>query len=544
MRDNRKSGFSIVGAVLGVALCLAAAGPARAQIIERDMHRGIMEDPMALDPQYSVRPVERAILADLFSGLVVEDSAGVLQPEMAASWQVENKGRRWVFTLRQGVKWSDGRPVVAEDFVYAFQRLLAPRTTAPFASMFYIIAAAESLHAGKERDPAALGVRAKDPQTLVFELVRPTPYFLSMLAHPSAVPLRRDLIEGDGDNWMRPGRMVSNGTYILGEWLPGRYIKLRKNWGFYDPAQAVIDNVYYDIVDEGEVALERFFAGELDILSDIPREWTAELMDKAPEAVRLFPTLTVDYLVFNTRRIPFDNVNVRKALALAIDSRELVTEVLARGEIPADGMLPKGMANQREAARPAPPDPRAARRPESPEQKREKAEEILKLTGYGVRDSLRVTLAYNNNPTHRKIVEAIAASWRKLGIQVDLYANHYAVHYGDLGIGDFEIARAGWIADFNDPMAVLELFRSKNDPFNYGNFSDDRFDRQLAQADAQADPRERSIGLRRAHERALSLYPVIPLYHHSSRHLVAPRVVGWEDNVRDIHPSRWLNLEE
>jgi oligopeptide transport system substrate-binding protein len=290
----------------------AIAGPASAQIIERELHRGVMEGPSHLDPQYAYRAVEQSILTDLFMGLVVQDAAGQPLPGAAESWEVKKKGRRWIFKLREGLKWSDGRVLVAGDFVYAFQRLLSPQSVAPFASMFYPIAGARALHSSKAGDVTTLGVTAKDKRTLIFDLEKPTPHFLMLLNHPAAFPLRKDLIERGDDSWTRPGRMVSNGAYILGEWLPGRYVKLRKNWGFYDPASVNIDNIFYDIVEHGEVALERFFSGELAILSGVRRDRIAGLLETAPEVVRLHPTLTTDYLVFNTKRPPFNDPRVRQ----------------------------------------------------------------------------------------------------------------------------------------------------------------------------------------------------------------------------------------
>lgn len=529
-------------ALAGVVIA-ASAAPAGAQIVERELHRGVMEGPMGLDPQYITHPVERSILADIFMGLVTEDASGHPQPGVAENWSVENKGRRWVFNLRQNLKWSDGRPLTAEDFVYSFQRLLAPHSTAPFAPMFHVIVGAKALHSGKANDGSALGVKAKNNHTLVFDLESPVPYFPSLLTHPSAYPLRQDQIERNADSWTRPGRMVTNGAYILGEWLPGRHVKLRKNWGFFDPVSVNIDNIYYDIVEHEEAALEHFFAGELAILSDVPREKFAELMAKAPESARLHPTLTTDYLVFNAERPPFDDVRVRQALSLAVDSYGLVKKVLDDSEIPATGMLPDGMANLWLPGPPPTPEaPRAPKRPVSPERKIEQAKLLLENAGYGATGSLRITLHYNNDETHQKIAQAIAKMWKKIGVRTDVYGNHYAVHYGDLGLGEFDVARAGWIADFDDPMAILDLFQSKNEQFNYGAFADDKFDRLLNQANSRGKPEERAIGLYRAHEQAMTQFPVVPLYHHASRNLVSPAVTGWNDNVSNIHPSRFLDL--
>lgn len=520
-------------------------GTAGAQIIERELHRGVTDGPNHLDPQSAYRPVEHAILSDLFMGLVAENAAGDPIPGAAESWEVKQKGRRWIFKLRADLKWSDGRPLVAGDFVYAFQRLLAPQSAAPFASIFYPIAGAMALHASKAGDPATLGVTAKDKRTIIFDLERPTPYFLTLLTHPAAFPLRKDLIEKGGDGWTRPGRMVSNGAYILAEWLPGRHVKLRKNWDFFDPATVYVDNIFYDIVDTGEVALERFFSGDLAILSGIPRERIPGIMETAPEVVRLYPTLTTDYLVFNTKKPPFNDPRVRQALALAIDSRSLVNVALDQGEIPAAGMLPEGMTSLRTPAQPKQEGPYPPKRPLSPSAKRGMAKQLLTNAGLGANGALRITLHYNNNnDTHQKVADAIADMWDQIGVSADLYGNHYNVHYGDLGIGDFDVARAGWIADYNDPTAVLELFLSDNERFNYGGFADKEFDKLLNQAAGQSDPRERAIGLYRAHQRAMEQYPVVPLYHHASRNLVAPTLTGWEDNIRDIHPSRYLNLPD
>lgn len=543
MAEPRYFGKLLGIIVISAIVATTGAIESGAQIVERDFHRGIMEGPSGLDPQYATRQVEFSILTDLFMGLTTRDASGNLQPGVAESWTVENNGRRWVFRLRGDVKWSDGRPLVAEDFVFSFQRLLAPDSGAPFASMFGMIVGAAGSDPKGSGNGDPLGVTAPNRRTVIFNLERPAPYLPSLLAHPAAFPLRRDLIERNVESWTRPGRMVTNGPYMLGEWLPGRYVKLRKNWGFHDPASVILDNVFYDIVDQGELALERFFSGELDVLSGLPRDWLPELVEEAPEVVRLHPTLTVDYLVFNMGRPPFDDVRVRQALALAIDSRGLVNDALDRGSAPASGMFPD-FGEKVRADGVGPEGPRARKRPASPESRRAEAKRLLEIAGYGARGSLRLTLHYNNNERNRKVAEAIAEMWKAVGVDADLYGNHYAVHYGDLGLGDFEVARAGWIADFNDPVAVLDLFRSNNGRFNYGGFSDDRFDRLLEQANTQMDSKQRLVLLSRAHDRAMSQFPVAPLYHHASRHLVSLGVTGWEDNVLNVHPSRFLNRTE
>ncbi len=525
------------------AVLIMPAAEATAQLIEKEIRRGIMENPVRLDPQFATLSSERAVLADLFLGLVTEDGVGRIQPGAAESWEVRDAGLTWIFKLRADQKWSDGRPLEARDFEYAFQRLLSPQSGAPFASMFYNISGAEALHNGRADDPRALGVTARDKATLVFRLVEPSPQFLAQLVHHSAYPLRKDHVERADESWTRPGKMVTNGPYILSEWLPGNYLKLAKNWRFYDPASVSIDNVFYDVVEFIESARERFFAGKLHTLSDIPREAVSALMEEAPEAVRLYPSLTVDYLVFNTKKPPFNDPRVREALALAVDSPTLVRRVLDGGDIPAKGLMPEGLAGIREPETVQRKGPYPLPRPLSAQEKREAAKLLLTDAGFGVQDTLRLTLHYNANGIHQKVAEAVAEMWKRIGVRADLYSNDYTVHYGDLGLGEFDIARAGWIADYNDPTAYLMLFDPKSERFNYGRFGDAEFERLLAAASKQ-EPSARAITLHRAEQLAMKRFPIIPLYHHASRNLVAPSVAGWEDNVRDIHPSRYLELRE
>lgn len=519
------------------------AGEAPAQLIEKEIRRGVMDNPVRLDPHFAMLSSESAILADIFLGLVTEDAAGNILPGAAESWEVRDAGLTWIFKLRADQKWSDGRPLEAKDFEYAFRRLLAPQSGAPFASMFYNISGAEAHHKGRTDDPRALGITARDKSTLIFKLVERSPQFLAQLVHHSAFPLRKDHVERTDESWTRPGKMVTNGPYILSEWLPGNYAKLAKNWRFYDPASVTIDNVYYDIVEFVESATDRFFSGNLHTLSDIPRDAIAGLMEAAPEAVRLYPSLTVDYLVINTQKPPFNDPRVREALALAIDSPTLVRRVLDGGDMPAEGLLPDGIAGIREPEAVERKGPYPLARPLSAQEKRAAAKLLLTDAGFGVQDTLRLTLHYNANGEHQKIAEAVAEMWKRVGVRTDLYSNDYTVHYGDLGLGEFDIARAGWIGDYNDPSAFLSLFDPKSERFNYGRFIDPEFEKLLATA-AKQEPQARGVTLHRAEQLAMKKFPIIPLYHHASRNLVATSVSGWEDNVRNIHPSRYLELTE
>lgn len=534
--------LALAGAVAVAAIAVTAV-PAQAQFIEKDIRRGVTDSPLKLDPQFALLPSERAILHDLFIGLVTEDASGAIIPGAAESWEASRNGLTYTFQLRAGQKWSDGQLLEARDFVYGFQRLLAPRSGSPYASLFYNIEGAEVLHKGETDDVRKLGVKATTPRTVVFTLTERSPQFLSQLAHQAGFPLRRDLVEKVDRSWTRPGKMVSNGAYTLAEWLPGRYVRLARHLGFFDSAAIEIDNVYYNVIEDPEAGIERFFAGKLDIFSGLPRDRGAELMRSTPNVARMYPTLTVDYLVFNTKKPPLDDPRVREALALAIDSQTLVRKTLRGGEIPARGILPQGLANLREPAGPAREGPYPVARPYSPAEKREIAKELLDQAGQGAREAIRLTLRYNVGETNEMVAEAIADMWKKIGIQVTLYGGEYSVHYDDLAAGDFEVARAGWAADYDDPTAYLMLFQSTTERFNYGRFADGDFNKLMVQA-ARQDAQTRPVTLYRAAETAMKKYPVVPLYQHASRTLVGTRVRGWSQNIRDIHPSRFLSLTD
>ncbi|UCH74013.1 MAG: peptide ABC transporter substrate-binding protein [Rhodospirillales bacterium] len=538
----------LVRPILTCLLCLTAiflfpSGEVPAQLVEREIRRGIMDNPVRLDPHFAALAPERAILADLYIGLVTENAAGQIEPGAAESWEVRDDGMTWVFKLRAGQNWSDGRPLVAGDFEYAFRRLLAPQSGALFASMFYNIEGAEILHKGRDGEEGSLGVTATDDATLVFRLTHRSPQFLAQLVHHSAYPLREDQVERADESWTRPGKMVTNGPYILSEWLPGNYLKLSKNWRFFDPASVTMDHVYYDVVEFIESATERFFSGTLHTLSGVPRDAIAGLMEQAPEVVRIHPSLTVDYLVINTRKPPFNDPRVREALALAVDSPTLVRRALDGGEIPADGLLPDGLAGVREPEAPPRKGPFPIPRPLSAREKRDAAKLLLTDAGFGVQDTLRLTLHYNANGAHQKVAETVAEMWKRVGVRTDLYSNDYVVHYGDLGLGEFDVARAGWVGDFNDPAAFLMLWDSESERFNYGRFKDAEFEKLMTTA-ARQEPAAREVTLHRAEQLAMKRFPIIPLYQHASRNLVATNVVGWEDNVRDLHPSRYLDLTD
>ncbi|WP_340146652.1 peptide ABC transporter substrate-binding protein [Halomonas sp. PA16-9] len=257
-----------------------------------------MGEPASLDPHKISGKWENDVVGDLFEGLITEAIDGTRIPGAAESWEISNDGTEYTFTLRSDAKWSDGEPVTADDFVFAFQRILDPATAANYAYLLYPIKNAEAVYAG-EVDTSALGVKAIDATTLQITLERSTPYFLDQLSHYTAYPLPRHVVEEHGNEWSRPGNMVSNGAFQLEDWQSQTRITATRNPNFHDADAVALDEVVYFPIEERNTALNRFRAGEIDIAREFPTQQYKWLQENLPEAVQVAPYLGIYYYVFN-----------------------------------------------------------------------------------------------------------------------------------------------------------------------------------------------------------------------------------------------------
>ena len=269
---------------------------------------------------------------------------------------------------------------------------------------------------------------------------------------------------------------------------------------------------------------------------DFASEQIDWLKENLPDETRISPWLGIHYYAINTRKAPFDNPALRQALAMAIDREALTDKVLRTGELPAYSFVPPGTGNYGEPAyvewREVPQDERLAR-----------AKELLAEAGFGPDDPLRLQLRYSTSETHKKVAVAVAAMWKALGVQTELFNSEVKVHYNDIQEGNFQVARAGWIADYNDPQNFLYLMDSSTGVLNYAGYASDGYDRLMADASATEDLEKRADLLRQAEAIAMADMPNIPLYYYISKDLVAQYVKGWVDNIKDIHRTRWLTVE-
>ncbi len=519
-------------AALGLGLAVALTGGAQAEKVLRVGNDG---EPQSMDPHYISTVQTSRISDDLIMGLLTYGQDGEPIPGAAESWTISEDGKTYTFKIRDHM-WSDGTPVTAHDFVYAWQRILNPETGAEYASLLYVVKAAEDVNAGKV-GLDGLGATAVDDKTLRVELENPAAYFLAQLAHQTAFPVPKHVVEKHGRDWTKPENMVVNGPYKLVEWIPNVSTELVKNDKFYDAENVAIDRVVYYSIEDRTAIQKRFRAGEIHIGRDIASEQIDWLRENMADSLRIAPYAGIYYYVFRSDKEPFNDVRVRTALSMAINREVITDKVLRTGEVPAYSFVPPGTDNYGEPSY-------AEWKGQSYGEAVEQAKALLGEAGYGPDNPLKITLRYNTSENHKRIAVAVQSMWKKLGVNAELFNTDGKIHYSDLKQGDFEVARAGWIADYNDPQNFLFLMETKTGPINYSKFGDERFDGLMAEAAAVADLGQRASIMQKAEAIAMEGQPVAPIYYYVSKQLISPDVVGWVDNTPDRHPTRFLDLKQ
>jgi len=528
---------SFAGALALSAILLTgtALDSGRAEAAEMVVYNG--GDVTSLDPHKLSGDWEDRVAGDIYEGLMTEDPKARPVAGQAESYEISDDGLTYTFHLREDARWSDGEPVTAEDFVYAFQRLQDPKTAAQYAYLQYPIKNAEAINTGKIEDLSQLGVKAIDDKTLEITLERPTPYFLGALTHYTAYPVPKHLIETNPDDWVQIGTIVTNGPYKPVEWVPGSHVLTAKNEEWYGVDDLQIDGVRFLSMEDNSAGFKRYRAGEIDWMTDFPKDQFAFIEENLPGQAHVVPFAGLYYYVFNTSKPPFDNADVRKALSMAVNRQVIGPQVLGTGEPPAYGWVPPGMANY-------PEEGAKVEWADMPYGERvEQAKTLLSEAGYGPDNPLNVVLRYNTNENHKRVAVAVAAMWKPLGVNVELNNAEVKVHYADLRAGDFETARAGWLADYNDPINFLDLLKSGVE-MNYGRWSNETYNRLLDQASSMQDLEERGRVLKEAEQIALDDSAALPIYYYLSENIVSPKVKGFEDNVFDKHRTRYMSLEE
>ncbi|HXA70354.1 MAG TPA: peptide ABC transporter substrate-binding protein [Stellaceae bacterium] len=530
---TRRRFAGAVTLALLVAWFASGPSPAAAEKVLRIANQG---EPETLDPQKTSTTVESNVLRNLFEGLVVQDPKGNVAPGVAETWTASEDGVAYTFKLRADAKWSNGDPVTAGDFVFSLRRIQDPKTKSQYAEVLYPIKNAQEVNTGKA-ELSALGVKAVDAKTLEITLKAPTPYFLQLLTHQTGLPVNEKVVTALGDEWVKPGKMVSNGAYMLDDVKPASHIKIVKNPNYWGASKVAIDTVIFDPSEDRAAVLKRYRAGEFDIVyNDLPNDQLAWLKENMPKDLHIAPYAGVYYYTFNTAKPPLNDLRVRQALTMAVNREVLVDKITLAGELPAYGFIPDGTANYTSQ--------RVSWAKLSQAEKDAEASKLMKEAGYGPEKPLKLQLAYNTSENHKKIAVAIAAMWKKLGVDVDLVNTELKVHYANLRQGDFEVGRAGWIADYNDAQNYLFLSQTSTKQQNYAKFSNPEYDKLMDQAAVTSDVPKRAQLMQQAETILLKELPVLPIYFYVSKNLVSTKVKGWEDNPFNVVYVRNLSLAD
>ena len=514
---------------------MLCAGAANAQTT---YYRGSAGDPETLDPHKTSTVYEANILRDMLEGLVINDGVGEVVPGVATDWEVSDDGTTYTFTLREDAAWSNGDPVTAEDFAYSLRRIMDPATGAKYATVLYPILNAEAVNKG-EMDPSELGVRAVDDTTLQIKLEQPTPYFIELLTHQTGLPVHPASVEEHGADFVQAENYVSNGPYTLTSFTPNDKLVLEKNPEFHAADEVTIDRIDYLPFEERATCLRRFEAGEVHSCQEVPREQIASMQERLGDQLRIAPYLGTYYYALNTEKPPLDDVRVRQALSMAIDREFLADEIFSGSMLAGYSLVPPGIGNYLEDA------PELEYADMAMLDREDEAIRLLEEAGFGPDNPIELEISYNTAEDHRNAATAIAEMWRPLGVEVTFNARDVAAHYAMLrDEKSHQVARAGWIGDYSDPQNFLFLNMSDNPGFNYGNYNNPEYDDLMEQAEQEQDLQKRAEILAEAERVFLRDVPQVPILHYSSTSLVSPKLKGWEDNVRNVHPTRFLSIEE
>lgn len=491
-------------------------------------------EPEYIDPGLATgQPDDRAIRL-LFEGLTRIDQATLRpKPGVAERWELSPDQRAYTFYLRKNAVWSDGTPVTARDFVYAWTRVLDPKTAARYASHLYHLVNGQEFNEGKIKDPSQIGVRALDDYTLAVRLRQPVPYFLYLTSFYTLFPVPAHAIEKYGTGWTEVDHIVGNGPFRLVEHRSRDKFEFVRNSKYWNAASVRLERIVAYAVDDNYTSANLYKAGVVDWLpsGNFPPEYVPYLKERFRD-IRTLPFLSIYYYTINVTRPPLNNPLVRRALSMALDRRAITDELLRGGQIPGAHFVPLGFPEYHS--------------PPGPEYNPEEAARLLAQAGYPNGTGFpRLEILFNTLDVHRKIAEAIQQIWAKtLHIQVSLRNEEWASYLKSRNELNYDIARAAWVADYPDPSTFTDLLESTNGN-NTTGWKNPAYDRLLSLARQETDPLRRMGILQRSETLLLQEIPVLPIYTYASNNLIKPYVRGFRPSPTEQFPLEelWIDYQ-
>lgn len=484
-----------------------------------------------LDPAMITDQVSMRLSEALFEGLFRGNAEGKAEPGCAERWDISPDKLRYTFYLRPGIKWSNGEPVTAHDFVRSWERVLNPNTAADYAAQLYPLRNAKAYNEGTLKDFSEVGVKAIDDRTLETTLEHPIPYWIDLCAFLTLSPVHLPTLEKHKDSWIKPGNLVGNGPYLIESWKIDDHIRLKKNPAYWDAENVKMETVDVLPITEANTALNYFLTGQADLMMDkgmVPVSLIPKL--KEQDYFHTGPFLGTWFVRINVTKAPFKDPRVRQALALSIDKKLIVEKITQLGETPAFSLTPPGAGENYQP-------------PSGLDFNPERARELLAEAGYpNGRGFPRIEYLHLPLAIERNIAVELQAMWRQhLGITVNLVKQEQKIWLASMRELSYDMCRSSWVGDYNDPNTFIEMFTTGNGN-NRTGWSNSRYDELIPAAAREADNKRR-YGIFQQAETLLikEEAPIIPVYHYVGVQFRRDALQGVQANLIDNHPFRAMS---
>lgn len=507
----------IIIVVLGCWFALFSSGCS--SVTRPDTVSYVLEaEPSRLDPAMTTNLAENNTELQIFEGLTRLDKDNIPQPALAKGWDISPDGKTYTFYLRDGIQWSDGTPITAQDIEFSWKRVINPDIASENAYMMFCIDKAED-YFKKKASSDEVGIKALDDKTLQVRLTNPTAYFLNLTAFHCYYPVPRRQVEAHPDTWASDAEtMVCSGPYKITKWVHSSEITMIKNDKYWDKEAVVLPYILFPISDSQATRLTLVESGQANMTVEPPPADQSRL--EAMGLYKVAPYLGIYYYVFNVQKTPFDDVRVRKAFALAIQRQELMQHVVRGQKEAAYAWVPPGMVDKTTGK-----DFRAEGGDLIVEDA-EKARKFLQEAGYDNEHPLpEISILFNTSEIHKAIAEAMQAMWKEnLGADVQLTNQESKVFMASRSQGDYQLARASWIADYSDPMSFLDVF---DDEENDAQYHDPVYHEWIQKAKTTNDEALRMQYMHEAEQKLFNDCVIIPIYYTTQPYVVQPYIKGY-----------------
>jgi oligopeptide transport system substrate-binding protein len=514
----------------------SASAPTVAQTFRMNLH----SEPPTLDPGMTQDNVSGTVLNAIMEGLTRVDKDGKVIPGMAEKWTISDDNLTYTFTLRDGIKWSTGDPVTAADFEFAWKRLLDPNkeTPAPYAYQVYYLKNAEEYNTKKITDASLIGVKAQDDKTLVVELKSPTAYFLNLLSFYTYYPVSQVAVEKNANFDKEASTLPTNGPFLLSEWKHNESISLKKNPDYYAADEIKLTDVHMSMISDPNTEISMYDTNELDWagrpVGEIPVDLIPSLKADPKNNLQIKGIASTYYYLLNNKKAPFNNLKIRQAFSMAINRQSIIDNVTHGEQKPAFGYVPYGIKGVN----------KEFREEYNGDYFTEDLAKAKQLLAEGMAEEKitklpAIELIHNEGDGNKKIATAIADMWKKnLGVDVKVLSQEWGVFLTNRTNLNYQVARSGWGAEYNDPMTFMDMWVTKGGNNDTGYANPD-YDALIAKGKSSADPKVRMESMAAAEKMLIDNATLMPIYYYSGIWMQKPYVKDvFIDYSGEIHFNR------